>query len=84
MAQDRPFTTDVQAYDSNNIDVKSDCNDIMFYNDTAGRIFVNNFPIDSLGTLMISGHQNEVNKTKYKLNFAGFAGSCFVIRKVYL
>jgi len=81
---DRKFTTDVQAYDSNNIDVKSDCNDILFYNDTAGRIFVNNFPIDALGTLIISGQANEINTTKYKLNFAGLAGSCFVMRKVYL
>lgn len=81
---DRKFTTDVQAYNADNLDVKSDCNDILFYNDTAGRIFINNFPVDSLGTLIISGQANEMNTTKYKINFAGNTGNCFVMRKVYL
>lgn len=79
------FVTEVQAYHApTDIDVDSMCIDIIFMNDTTGRIFINGFPVDANGTYAISGNENELNVTKYKISYNGNTGSVFVTRRKYL
>jgi hypothetical protein len=79
------FVTEVQAYHSpSDIDIDSMCIDIIFYNDTAGLIFINGWPIAAGATLSISGNENEQNTTKYKVSFNGNTGTVYVSRRKYL
>ena len=80
----RSYKTELQVYTERELDVDSFCNDIIFYNSAAATVFVNGFPVATNGTLSISGNENEINTTKYKLSFNGGTGSVYVIRKKYI
>lgn len=79
------FVTEVQAYHSpSDIDIDSMCIDIIFYNDTAGLIFINGWPVAAGGTYSISGNEKELNTTKYKVSYNGNSGTVYVSRRKYL
>lgn len=81
----RKYQTETQVYDETQLDVDSNCNDILFYNSTGATIFVNAFPVASGGVYEISGNEGEINTTKYKLNFTGGnTGLVYVTRKKYI
>lgn len=80
----RKYVTETEAYSSEGSDVDSMCNDILFYNGTAGTVFVNGFPVASGGTYTINGNQDEINVTKYRIAFNGNAGSVYVTRKKFI
>jgi hypothetical protein len=78
------FVTDVEVYtEVNQSNVDSNCIDILFYNSTAGTIFINGFPVGSGSTLSIDGNVGEINVTSYKIAFNGNAGSVYVQRRKY-
>jgi hypothetical protein len=78
------FVTEVEVYtEVNNNSVDSNCIDILFFNATAGTIFVNGFPVASNATLSIDGNVNEINVTAYKIGFNGNTGSVYVQRRKY-
>ncbi len=81
----RNFITQVQSYDTNQVDIDSFCNDILFYNGCAGTVYIDGFPILTGATLMINGNEDEINTTKYKASFGtGNTGQLYVIRKKYV
>jgi hypothetical protein len=48
-------------------------------------VYINGFPVASNGTLEITGNENELNVTKYKIGWNGaVAGEVVVIRRKYL
>jgi len=77
--------TETQQYSSDltELDIDSNCIDIIFFNGTAVTIYVNGFPIAANATLTISCNENEINTTKYKLSFNGGVGTVSVIRRKY-
>ena len=79
------FKTETQTYQApTDIDVDSICIDILFYNNTASTVYVNGFPLVGGGTLEITGNENELNTTKYKLSWNGaLTGEVVVIRRKY-
>lgn len=79
------FKTETQSYQAPaDIDVDSMCIDILFYNNTAAIVYVNGFPLVGGGTLEITGNENELNTTKYKLSWNGATtGEVVVIRRKY-
>jgi len=82
---DRKFITQTQQYTQDNLDVDTNCTDIIFYNSTASTVFVDGFPVLSGATYEISGNEGEVNVTKYKLSFGtGNTGIMYVTRKKYV
>lgn len=79
------FVTETQQYDENTLNVSTNCIDIIFFNDTTATVFVDGFPVLVGATLEISGNQNEINVSTYKLSFgAGNTGIVFVTRKKYV
>lgn len=82
---DRKFRTETQQYSENINDVDSNCADIIFFNGALLPVFVDGFPIAPGATLEISGNENEINVSKYKLSFgAGNTGIVYVTRKKYV
>lgn len=79
------YKTETQSYQAPaDIDVDSMCVDILFYNSTAAIVYVNGFPLASGATLEITGNENELNTTKYKLSWNGATtGEVVVIRRKY-
>lgn len=79
------YITEVQSYAAPiNIDVDSMCVDITFYNNSAATIFINGFPLSAGSTLEITGNDNELNVTKYKIGWNGaVTGECVVVRRKY-
>lgn len=79
------YKTETQSYQApQDIDVDSMCIDILFYNNTAATVYVNGFPLVGGGTLEITGNENELNTTKYKLSWNGaLTGEVVVIRRKY-
>lgn len=81
----RKYTTETQQYDITQTDVDSFCNDILFYNGCTATVFVNGFPVAAGATYSISGNEDEINTTKYKLSFGtGNTGIMYVTRKKYI
>jgi hypothetical protein len=80
------YKTETQSYQApSNIDVDSMCIDILFYNNTAAIVYVNGFPLAAGATLEITGNENELNTTKYKLSYNGATtGEVVVIRRKYV
>jgi len=78
------FVTDVEVYtEVNQSNVDSNCIDILFFNSTAGTIFINGFPVATGSTLSIDGNVGEINVTSYKIAFNGNTGSVYVQRRKY-
>lgn len=78
------FVTDVEAYtEINNSNVDSNCIDILFFNSTAGTVFINGFPVASGSTLAVDGNVGELNVTSYKIAFNGNIGIVYVQRRKY-
>lgn len=82
----REFKTETQAYHApKDTDVDSYCIDILFFNNCTGTIYVNGFPIANNATLTITGNENELNTTKYKIGFNGqLTGTVYVSRRKYI
>jgi len=80
------YISETQSYAApTDIDVDSMCIDIIFYNNSAATVYINGFPVASNGTLEITGNENELNVTKYKIGWNGaVAGEVVVIRRKYL
>lgn len=79
------FVTETQQYDQNTLNVSTKCIDIIFFNDTPATVFVDGFPVLAGATYEISGNQNEINVSTYKLSFgAGNTGIVYVTRKKYV
>jgi hypothetical protein len=78
------FITETQVYTETQLDVDSFCNDIIFYNQASGTIYVNGFPVAVGANYAINGNNDEINVTKYKLSFAGGTGSVYVTRKKFI
>lgn len=64
--------------------VDTNCNDILFYNDTNGTVFLEGWPIPTGQTLSIAGNADEINVSKYQLSFGSSVGIVYVIRKKYV
>lgn len=64
--------------------VDTNCNDILFFNDTNATVFLEGFPIPTGQTLSISGNADEINVSKYQLSFGIAVGTVYVIRKKYV
>jgi hypothetical protein len=79
------YKTETQVYNApDDTDVASDCVDILFFNDSAARIYVNGFPVDAGAALEFNGNDNEINTTVYKISWNGATtGQCAVIRRRY-
>lgn len=78
------YRTEVQQYNSpNDLDVDSQCIDILFYNNASGTVYINGFPLAVGASLEISGNEGELNVTKYKISFAGSTGAVIVNRRKY-
>lgn len=79
------YKTEVQTYQApGDIDIDSMCIDILFYNNTAAIVYINGFPVAGGGTLQISGNENELNTTKYKISWNGATtGELVVLRRKY-
>lgn len=79
------YVTEVQSYAApTGIDVDSMCIDILFYNNSASTVFINGFPVPALGTYEITGNDNELNVTKYKISWNGaVTGEVVVTRRKY-
>lgn len=79
------FITETESYNESILDVDSNCNSIMFFNNAASTVFINGFPLATGGTLFIDANLGEINTTKYRLSFgAGNTGEVFVMRKKYI
>jgi hypothetical protein len=79
------FVTETQQYDQNTLNVSTKCVDIIFFNSTAATVFVDGFPVLAGATYEISGNENEINVSTYKLSFgAGNTGIVYVTRKKYV
>ncbi len=75
-------------YECENIDplqttVKSNCNSILFVNQGLTTMYVNGFPLQSGGTLELSGQADEIDNTNYQISWGTSAGPLFVWRKRY-
>lgn len=78
------YTTETQTYSApNDLDIDSQCIDILFLNSATGTIYINGFPVPTGQTYAITGNDNELNVTKYKVSFAGATGSVIVTRRKY-
>jgi len=79
------YKTEVQSYQAPaDIDVDSMCIDILFYNNTGSVVFINGFPLAGSATLEITGNENELNTTKYKISWNGaLTGEVVVVRRKY-
>lgn len=78
------YITEVQAYHSpTDLDVDSNCIDILFYNDTLGTVYVNGWPVAAGASYSITGNSDELNITKYKISYNGNTGTVYVTRRKY-
>lgn len=80
------FSIDVTVIDPDTTDFNSElCGDIMFYNDSAARIFVNGFPVDAQATYSIGANKDERLDMKFKINWAGqTTGNIYISCKRFL
>ena len=75
-----------QPYNKNSkINIEGDCADICFVNNTDGVVSVNNYPINSGGSLALNANDNEITVSKFQLvNSTATTGNVNVIRKRYV
>lgn len=85
MINNKDFTIETLVLSTNDNDIPPKyCGDMLIFNDAAGRVLVNGFPVDPGATLSIGANEGERNISKIKLNWLSqTAGSVYVMFKQF-